>query len=268
MTTKQFFAFLLPVAVMGFMATACSDNSNDPDNSTTPPTGGSTINPADYFGMWRIDTVKVNGVLQGPPHKVIDIISASQLVFDGNDTRSYSIVGDIITIEDATGISFKVIDSSPAVPHLLAVFADQTPSQDLYLARIPDVQGTQVILSEAAILGTWKLEYNMIEDYNGGSLTPTFISKQTDKGVTTWKFEANGVATCSNTVNIAGGGSPESGWWVIKNGKFEYGTGTQPVDSDLNPYDAYVTDKSIKLSKTTVWPTVTCKDYYFFSKVQ
>ena len=90
MTTKQFFAFLLPVAVMGFMATACSDNSNDPDDNTTnPPTGGSTINPADYFGMWRIDSVKVNGVLQGPPHKVIDIISASQLVFDGNDPRSY-----------------------------------------------------------------------------------------------------------------------------------------------------------------------------------
>ena len=144
---------LIAVAIV-LCTTAYSDNSNDPDNNTTPTQTGSTINPADYFGMWRIDSVKVNGVLQGPPHKVIDIISASQLVFDGNDTRSYSIVGDIITIEDATGISFKVIDSSPAVPHLLAVFADQTPSQDLYLARIPDVQGTPVALSEAAILGT------------------------------------------------------------------------------------------------------------------
>lgn len=125
-----------------------------------------------------------------------------------------------------------------------------------------------VLLSEAAILGTWKHEYHMQEDYNDGALDLTSVGKMTDKGVTTWKFEANGVATCSNTVDIAGGGSPESGWWVIKNGKFEYGTGTKPVDSDLDPYDACVTDKSIMLSKTTVWPTVTCKDYDFFSKVQ
>lgn len=211
---KSLYLLLLAALTVGFIA--CGDKSNGPSDD-------GTLTPAALVGSkWRTDSVKVNGAQQPAPHFIVEVLSTSRAVING-DTVNYSISDNKLTCNKGT---YEVADYARTTAKLL------NNGQEMFICRLPDLdmEAQKIDFTEDDIIGTWKYAYCRHTNINMSTHEVThFLS--TNRGVETWTFQKNGNVIYHNTYT----GVTEYGAWDLNGGiKFHL----SPVDGQQDDHMA------------------------------
>ena len=216
------------LAALALVLTAC-----DPNNPTNP--SGPT-DPESYVGqMWRIDSCSAQGHPTGGPHFLIEVKSSTMALFNGSDTVYYKFEDDKL-IMNRWGAETFVTVINTAKDFAQVRLAD---GLDIFLSRIPEPEGPMLDRTKENIVGTWKESYWMSNCYQmgGDPTTPAWSDCGTDHGIGVWTFNADGTLTTYNTMDMAFGGEPISGWWILdEQGHFGFGTGEKPAEGEYTHY--------------------------------
>lgn len=259
---KKISLFLATLSIVALsVCTSCS-SKNDPDGNAD----------TNYIGIWRIDSVFEKGQMTRPPHVLIEVKSASEVVFNGMNKYEYRFEGNKLIIDEHEMSDIEVVSAAKPVPHLRMTDRSDGTVRELYLSQVNPISGATVSLTEANLIGVWKFDYREQRDYHNGVLDPTSIGKHTQPGVDMWDFRANGEAYFSNTVDLAEGNAPQKGWWSISGGKIAFNTGAKPAALGDDDYLDVVqfTATGMQTHSSTTWPgsDVTCTDDNFYTRVK
>ncbi len=262
-----FFAFALVAGALAF--TSC--NGNDPKNP-------GEYDPKDYVGtQWVTDSTRTPDGLSPAPHAYIKVKSESLVEINGNDTQ-YKIEGAKMTIhvgdENPMTLDIQSADKDHAI--LLMPWGDEQGNPVtaiVYMTRIDEPKGSQLPVTEANVLGKWRLAYFVRTEtyYEEGSTEPQQdIIKHGMAGVETHEFKTNGEYTVSNSFDFMWDAEPLQGWWEIKNGLIVYATYDKPAEI---PAEWYMTATVYENVMTThqvhsMYNGGTMEYLYYFIRLQ
>ena len=259
---KKVSLFLATLLIVALGVCSSCSSKNDPDSNTD----------TNYIGMWRIDSVFESGQMVRPPHVLIEVKSASEVVFDGMGKYGYRFEGSKLIIDEHETTDIEVISAAKPVPHLRMTDLNDGTARELYLSQIKPISGEAVSLTEANLIGVWKFDYHEQRDYHGGVLDPTSVGKNTHPGVDMWDFRAGGEAYYSNTVDLAEGNAPQKGWWSISNGRIAFRIGDRPATIGADYYEdvARFTSTGMQTHTSVSWSgsDMTCTEDYYYTRVK
>ena len=173
---------LIAVAIV-LCTTACSDNSNDPDNNTTTQnTGGQTgdqINPNDLLGSWYLDSIKSSSGVSSHSQTIVQFGDNQNLLW-GTEAATYVVNGNVLSItypERSTPgnpyvVNYIVLQGSATY----AVLQENDANGLIfYFQHLPELTGTELTLSEANMLGKYKYIEEQMFDTKDGETTVTHM---------------------------------------------------------------------------------------------
>lgn len=168
---KKYLIFAIALVAGVLVCTSCKkDKKNDPNNPDDIQLVGT---------MWRVDSCLLQepaydmGVVSryvSRPYLIVNVKSSSEALFDESETPTkYSISEDNKTLYvtmDEHQVPFEVLELTKDFAHIRGLGIgnveyplDYYTGEDIYLSLIPQAEGADIAITEANIVGTWKLNY-------------------------------------------------------------------------------------------------------------
>ena len=256
-----FFAFALVASALAF--TSCNGNT---------PSGPGSYDANDYAGTkWRIDSCIENGMPVHGPHFFIDVKTDKDVILNGEDTTTFAINGDVLTIhpESEQPWEVKILKATKDYAELKASFGT------LYLSRIPDMVGEKVTPSMQTIVGQWKWDWYYTEVYHWvyeWQMWYTDYTIGTTAGVEIWDFREDGILLLTNSMDGMWQSEARALWWAFDENSKKIAWGYEETRPNPIPDSYWMT---VELTENvmhiqTFQPSLTDEGYqehrWFFSR--
>ena len=162
-----FFAFALAASALAFVACDNKDQNtpNDPKEQGDPT---SKYPASMYDGYYVCDSIFNEKGEKESGNVMFEILNSKQVVFHSHDTATWEIIKDhsfLITFKDSSIIELEGLVEDLEASNTISFYVAQTTSwyvqadYELYMYRLPKIQGEQIAVSEANLLGKWRYGY-------------------------------------------------------------------------------------------------------------